>query len=232
MFYDHWKILITGVTSIHGWPIYRKLRSLLPEERLCAIRSPKMKIPKGKQVLPLCVTDRKALENIKITFQPTHVIHGAGVCDLDVCEERPQWAHLLNVTGTKSIVDVFSGSSYIMYLSTDLVFSGHRPPEDGYAEHHAPDPVSVAGKTFARAEETVKTCDTFSIIRIALPLGDSLTGDKGGIDWTESRFKKNLPVTLFYDEIRSCIPCEKIAEVIPELLRKEVQGIYHLGENP
>lgn len=223
---------MTGITSIHGWPIYRKLQSLLPDNRLFAIRSPKMKIPKGNHVLPLCITDRKELKRIKKTFQPTHIIHGAGVCDLDVCEERPDWAYLLNVTGTAGIVDIFSDSSYIMFLSTDLVFSGRHPPENGYGENDTPNPVSVAGKTFVQAEDIIKTCDNYSILRISLALGDSLTGNKGGIDWTESRFKKNLPVTLFYDEIRSCISCEKIAEVVPELLCKEVQGIYHLGENP
>lgn len=229
MFPKNWRILITGITSIHGWPVWKSISSRLPIDRVYGIRSPKMKIPQGHNISSLCITDRKALLELKNEFQPTHIIHGAGVCDLDVCEDRPQWAHELNVEGTKGIAEIFGLDSYIMYLSTDLVFSGKNPPQKGYSEKHLPDPVSVAGKTFAMAEKELSQCPRHSIIRLGLPLGDSITGDKGGIDWTESRFKKQRPVTLFYDEIRSCISCEEIARIVPKLLIKEIQGVYHLG---
>jgi len=75
----------------------------------------------------------------------------------------------------------------------------------------------------------VQTCRRYAIVRLGLPLGESLTGDKGGYDWVGSRFRRNLPVTLFHDEIRSCIPCSELAAHIPRLLGQEVTGIYHLG---
>jgi hypothetical protein len=45
------RILITGITSIHGWPIYKKLKSLLEPDGLFGIRPPNMRIPHGKNVL-------------------------------------------------------------------------------------------------------------------------------------------------------------------------------------
>jgi dTDP-4-dehydrorhamnose reductase len=135
----------------------------------------------------------------------------------------------MNVTGTQRIAEVFGNDIPVIYLSTDLVFSGENPPRGGYVEHHHPDPVSVAGKTFMHAEKYIRSCQEHCTIRLGLPLGSSVTGDKGAIDWIESRFKKNLPVTLFTDEFRSCVPCEEIGRMVTAALKKGVRGLYHYG---
>jgi dTDP-4-dehydrorhamnose reductase len=223
------RILMTGVTSIHGWPIFSRLQKFLQGDHLYGIRPPKMNTPEGTNVESVCITNRTRLTVIRDSFRPTHVVHCAGVCDLDVCEERPHWARALNVDGARVIADVFGDSAYILFMSTDLVFSGNHPLVGGYAETHRPDPVSVAGKTFAEAENHIMTCPNHCIIRLGLPLGDSVTGTKGAVDWIESRFKRNLPVTLFHDEFRSCISCDEIANMAIAVLANELTGLYHFG---
>ena len=105
-----------------------------------------------ENVSSFCITEREKLEKIRDEFKPTHVIHCAGVCDLDVCEERPEWAHSLNVKGTRAVADVFGNDIPILYMSTDLVFSGYNSPAGGYTEDDEPNPINVVGKTFASAE--------------------------------------------------------------------------------
>ncbi|MCP4252022.1 MAG: sugar nucleotide-binding protein [Candidatus Scalindua sp.] len=228
---DSWRILVTGVTSIHGWPIFTQLHRLLPETSLYGLRPPKSNIPEGGNVSSFCITERKKLEQIKDEFKPTHVIHCAGVCDLDVCEERPEWAHSLNVKGTMAVVDVFGIDTPVLYMSTDLVFSGFNTPVGGYTEDCKPNPINVVGKTFTSAETYIQECRDCCIIRLGLPLGDSIGGAKGAIDWIESRFRRNLPVTLFYDEYRSCVDCEEIGRVAIAALALGLRGLYHLGGN-
>jgi len=196
--------------------------------KVFGIRSPKMKIPDGENIIASCITDRQSLEKVKQTFSPTDIIHCAGVCDLDVCEERPHWARELNTVGTKVVTDVFS-DCHITYLSSDLVFSGNNPPRGGYDENAEVNPVSVAGKTIADAEKIISTCKSYCIVRLGLPIGASITGDKGAIDFIESRFKKSLPVTLFTDEFRSCIDCEDIRETVYKLILNKFQGVFNLG---
>ena len=104
---ESWRILVTGVTSIHGWPIFTQLSELLPESSLYGLRPPKSDVPDSNNISSFCITERAELERIRDKFKPTHVIHCAGVCDLDVCEERPEWAYALNVQGTKAVADVF-----------------------------------------------------------------------------------------------------------------------------
>lgn len=223
------KILITGITSIHGWPIYTRLKQLVTSQKLFGIRPPQMKIPKGENVLSVCMTNAKMLEKIKNDFNPTHVLHAAGVCDLDICEARPQYAHDINVTGAKNIVDVFGESCYLMYLSADLVFSGHAPPKNGYCETDTPDPVSVVGKTFLCAEKEFARASRHAIIRLGLPMADSIGGKKGAVDFIEGRLRRNLPMSLFHDEWRSCIHGDELAEIIVDCFLKEITGLYHCG---
>ncbi|MGR3221090.1 MAG: sugar nucleotide-binding protein [Candidatus Anammoxibacter sp.] len=226
---ETWRVLVTGVTSIHGWPVFTKLHELIPKSRILGIRPPNSKVPDAENVSSTCITNQSELGDIRDRFRPTHVIHCAGVCDLDVCEERPEWAHSINVCGAKAVADVFGNNAPVLYMSTDLVFSGNNTPSDGYTEDDRPNPISVVGKTFEEAEKQIKECKNHCILRLGLPLGDSITGDKGAIDWIENRFKRKLPVTLFYDEHRSCINCEEIGTMAVSVLRLGLKGLFHFG---
>jgi len=136
---------------------------------------------------------------------------------------------MINVTGARNIAGIFGTTAPVYYMSTDLVFSGNNTPLGGYTEDEMPCPISVAGRTFYEAEKIIQTCPESCIVRLGLPLGDSVTGDHGAIDWIAGRFKRNLPVTLFYDEYRSCVDCRTIGEMAVKMIHQELRGIYHFG---
>ena len=223
------RVLVTGITSIHGWPIFSKLTELLPYSNLFGIRPPKMNIPDNGNIMASCITEKKNIKKIRDIFRPTHVVHCAGVCDLDVCEERPEWAHSINVEGARAITEIFGNEVPIIYMSSDLVFSGKDVPKYGYSENDLPGPINVAGKTILLAENEVRNCTDSCIIRLGLPLGDSINGKKGAIDWIEGRFKRNLPVTLFFDEYRSCVYCNEIDNVVLFAMIFGLRGLFHFG---
>jgi dTDP-4-dehydrorhamnose reductase len=227
--HSSWKILATGITSIHGWPIYNKLLAVFSPDRVFGIRPPKALLPDGQNIISGCMTDLSMFEKIKRTFGPTHVVHAAGVCDLDMCEDNPARAYAINTGGTKNIVSVFGDTCHILYVSADLVFSGQTPPSDGYNEDHSPNPISIVGKTYRAAEEEMQNARRSSTIRIGLPMGDSVQGEKGAVDFIEGRFKRNLPMTLFHDEWRSSIHCDELADCVVEMLLREERGLFHLG---
>jgi dTDP-4-dehydrorhamnose reductase len=221
-----YRVLVTGTTSIHGYPVFLHL-SGLDDFTVYGIRSPKMKIP--EKTVPLCITDRNGLSEIRDSFNPTHIVHCAGVCDLDVCEERPQWAEAMNTDGARAVHEIFGNAAHIIYLSADLVYSGNNTPVNGYRETDIPDPVSVAGKTILAAEKEIMKTPRHTVIRLGLPVGTSVSGDKGAVDFIDYRLKKSLPITLFHDEWRSCISCGDIASVTEQCIRQNIQGLFHLG---
>ena len=48
---EDWRILVTGITSIHGWPVFEFLKGLVPEERLLGIKPPGTALPLGDNIL-------------------------------------------------------------------------------------------------------------------------------------------------------------------------------------
>ncbi|MGL1901760.1 MAG: sugar nucleotide-binding protein [Fibrobacterales bacterium] len=221
------RILCTGITAIHTWPAFCALLENESHE-VFGIKPPKAKVPSGPNIFSASLNNPEDYKKIFEEVQPTHVLHAAGVCDLDGCEADPARAHRINVDGA-ALIRELSHNAYLMYCSADLVFSGVTPPQEGYAESHVPDPVSVVGKTYLLAEKEIEKHPRSAIVRMGLPMGPSIQGSKAAVDWIEGRFKKNRTVTLFYDEYRSAIHTDDVGEIITQLFNKEVTGLYHAG---
>lgn len=224
------RVFITGVTSLHGWPLYRTLTQRLGATQVFGICPPKTNVslfPDGN-VTPCCVNDRDGLQRAFEQFEPTHVIHAAGMCDLDVCEQWPGLAYQRNVEGTANIVALSQGC-HVMHLSTDLVFSGNNPPPDAYTEDCQPDPISMIGKTFCQAEHIVQQLPNWTIVRKGLPMGPSISGRKGPIDYLAYRFRRGKPLTLFYDELRSALSSADLTYGLLKLWDMGAGGYFHLG---
>ncbi|HZZ28110.1 MAG TPA: sugar nucleotide-binding protein [Pirellulales bacterium] len=67
------------------------------------------------------------------------------------------------------------------------------------------------------------------ILRISLPMGVSFNGHAGAIDWIQSRFKKDRPATLYFDEIRTPTYTDCLNEMCEAVLASELTGLYHAG---
>ena len=167
---------------------------------------------------------RKIFDRVK----PEAVIHAGGVCDLDRCESSPDFAYEVNVLGTRNLVTL-SKNSYLLYISTDLVFSGDDPHHRGYSELSPCDPVSVVGRTFVEAENEILQHEVSGIMRLGLPIGPSISGTKGPIDFIAKRLSRNNKMTLFHDEVRSLITTEDLAKAVIHFFDKKGEGIFHCG---
>lgn len=221
------RILCIGITSSHAWPVYSQLCEREDIE-LYGIRPARAKKPVGARVYPIGMDDYEGMRQKIQEINPTHIMHAGGVCDLDRFEADPDSAYAINVGGTRNICEA-ALDAYILYCSADLIFSGINPPAEGYHTESVPDPVSIIGKTIAGAELEMRKHPHAGIVRVALPMGASVQGYKGAVDFIESRFKKKLPVTLFHNEWRSAIHTDELGRIIIELLFREETGVYHAG---
>ena len=223
-------ILITGITSIHGWPIFTAFREKYGERVYGVAPDIKSRFFKKDKKVFFCTMEK--LSKVKEIFdkvRPKAVVHAAGVCDLDRCEDSPDFTYQVNVLGTRNIVNL-SKDSYLLYISTDLVFSGNDPIVDhGYSESSLCDPISVVGRTFLEAENEILKHEMSGIIRLGLPIGPSISGTKGAIDFIAKRLSKNKKMTLFHDEIRSLITTTDVARAVMHFFDKRGRGIFHCG---
>jgi dTDP-4-dehydrorhamnose reductase len=67
------------------------------------------------------------------------------------------------------------------------------------------------------------------VLRISLPMGISLNGHAGAIDWIQSRFKKHRPATLYFDEIRTPTYTDCLSPLCDAVLASGLTGLYHAG---
>ncbi len=228
--YSKNRYLITGITGIHGWPIFNWFIEKYPEQVL-GLRNCSSFPVEHPSVRALDLDDLSELQKCIEEFRPTHIIHCGGLCDLDRAENFPELAYRLNVLAAESIKKIIGDTVYPIYLSYDLVFSGDKNDGSGYTPEQSPDPLTVVGKSIVAAENIFRSIPESLIIRLALPMGSSLQGNKGAVDWILSRFKKKLPASLLYDEIRSTILTTDLGPAVDELVQKNICGLIHLGSN-
>ncbi|MFN3533563.1 MAG: SDR family oxidoreductase [Candidatus Brocadia sp.] len=223
-------LLITGVTGVPGYSAFQYFHSKYPNH-VTAIRPVRYWPLRGEGIIPLDIEDRKGLAELMKKKRFRSVLNGAGSCALKSCEMNPVLAYRVNVQSVLNVLEMIGGHEVrLIHLSTDLVFPGRL--EGLYTEEDPVSPVTMYGKTMAIAEEIVMLrYPSAAIFRISLPMGVSVNGHAGAIDWILSRFKKNNPATLYFDEVRSPFYCEDFNRVVELTLGNKIKGIYHLGSH-
>lgn len=223
-------LLITGVTGVPGYSAFQYFHAKYPNH-VTAIRPVRYWPLRGEGIIPLDIEDRKGLAELMKLKRFKSVLNGAGSCALKSCEMNAVLAYRVNVQSVLNVLEMIGSRDVrLVHLSTDLVFPGKT---DGlYTEGDRVSPVTMYGKTMAIAEEIVMLrYQSAAIFRISLPMGISVNGHAGAIDWILSRFKKNNPATLYFDELRSPFYCEDFNEVMELTLGNTIKGIYHLGSH-
>lgn len=214
-------VLLFGATSMLGWSILRAGRAAEITAFCNALtRSPPSGIAEG-----IDLDEEPAVAALFARVRPRLIINCAGVCDVGACEESPEFAHLVNVEGTRVLLAHAPAEARIVHISSDHVFSGDTGP---YYEDSPTDPVSVMGRTRVAAEQLVLARPNTLVIRAGLWIGPSATGRVGHLDWLRSRQRRGLPMTIVSDEYRSAVWAEDAARRVWELARSELTGVRHI----
>ncbi len=169
--------------------------------------------------------DAPAVASLFASVQPSLIINCAGVCDVGTCEESPDFAHTVNVEGTRVLLEHAPPHCRIVHCSSDHVFSGSTGP---YREDSPTDPISVYGRTRVAAEQLVLARPNTLVLRAGLWIGPSSTGKIGHLDWLRDRTRRGLPMTIVSDEYRSAVWAEDAARRVWDLARSQVTGTRHI----
>jgi dTDP-4-dehydrorhamnose reductase len=145
------------------------------------------------------------------------VLHAAAWTDVDGAEADPDGARLVNVEGTRNVVNL---SVPVVYYSTDYVFDGSK--REPYVESDESRPLSVYGRTKLDGEREVS--DGW-IVRSSWLFG-----------WTGKNFVRTMlelgrerdDVAVVADQVGSPTYVSHLAEATRELLDRP-HGIWHLA---
>lgn len=214
-------VLLFGVGSMLGWSIWR-VRGAVDVEGFCNGNT--RELPPGIES-GLHLDDELHVALLFKHARPRLIIHCAGVCDVEVCEQSPEFAHSVNVIGTRNLLAYAPAETRIVYLSSDHVFGGNAGP---YFEDSPVAPISHYARTRVAAEQLVLARGNSLVIRSGLWIGPSATGKIGHLDWLRDRHRRGLPMTVVSDEVRSAVWAEDAGCRVWELARSSITGVRHI----
>ena len=180
------------------------------------------------QTRALDVRDAQAVRAALEAARPEVVLHLAAATDVDRCEQEPEWAHQVNVEGTRHVAAACKAQgSILVYLSTGAVFSGAKSAP--YIEEDEPAPVNVYGRTKWAAERVItSSLERYYIIRAGWMLGGGPRDKKfvGRILRLLTDGRCSLPVVN--DTWGSPTYAKDLLNGIRRVLETRRYGLYHL----
>ncbi len=221
-------LLITGISGVAGYNALPYFQARYPGQ-VFGVRQEENCRLEGPGILACNAEDGETLRRLFDRYRFRSVLDCAGNCALKSCELDPAMAWRINVVGVRNLLEAVADRDVrLVHLSIDLVFSGTAGRE--HVERDPPDPVTVYGQTMAAAERLILAAEPEAcILRISLPMGISLNGHAGAIDWIQSRFKKGRPATLYFDEVRTPTYTDCLNELCEAVLSRPLRGLFHAG---
>ncbi len=113
----------------------------------------------------LDLTQHREVRTLLRELHPGIVVNCAAYTDVDGCESRPQWAHLVNALGPGLLAEVTRDlGAYLVHISTDYIFDGKKAVPSGYFEEDPASPQNVYGRTKWEGEQLVRQANPDHLI--------------------------------------------------------------------
>ncbi len=223
-------LLVTGASGFLGWQV---CRFPLPGWRIVGTHwQNKDGIFPKTEYLKLDLTEKDHIWKSLKSVRPDAVFHLAAYSGTGFCEEHPEKTYPLNVEATAHLAEMcFDRKIKLIFTSSEQVYDGSK---EQYNEDDLPAPRNEYGKQKLEAEKFIGEIHPESaIVRIAVLYGQASAVARSFLQqWLET-WQTFLPVTAFYDEIRSFLSGRSAAEGLFQLLQKDASGIFNLsGEAP
>ena len=157
------KILVVGGSGVIGFNLIKDLKNT--NDVSYTFFNNKISKSNGYQ---LDITNKEDTINLIGKIKPDVIIHTAALTNVDKCETEKQLANLINVEGTKNIVEGAKKiKSKIVFVSTSAVFSGNKKENH---EDDSLDPISNYGITKKIGEEIIQKSNlSYLILRTDQP---------------------------------------------------------------
>lgn len=176
----------------------------------------------------LNLSDLNSIERSIKQIRPQVIIHTAAISSVDSCEIQKDLAHTVNFQAVRKLATLAELHGIrLIFLSSDMVYDGEK---GYYQEEDAVNPINYYGETKVLAEQEIKeTCSNYVIARPALIYGTAVTNANSFSDKILQNISNNISVKLFYDQYRTPILVQNLAESLLELGDHAFVGTLNLG---
>ena len=175
------------------------------------------------------LTDPLAVENIMAKVKPRLIVHAAALTDVTRCQKEPELAFKVNTEMVKNIVTFMPKNCKLIYISTDMVYSGVGPHKE-YSESE--NPINLYGLSKYMGEKAAAKAGQY------LNLRTNMYGFSRGSAWASSlvdsmikKLTSEVTFQLFTDAIFSPLYVETLAGIILNLSisSRTSTGTFNIG---
>jgi len=223
------RVLLTGGSGLLGSEFLRQAPPGWDIAVAVHRNSPLTRTGPRQSTVPLDITNREQVKEAIAAIRPEAVVHLGSIGSLDQCKDNPAQAHLVNVEGTRNLLE-FSApyAPQFVFSSTMYVFDGQNPP---YDEEATPNPVNYYAETKLEAEALVSAMSSRPLIlRPMVMYGWHAPAQrKNWVTWLMDKLRKGEAVKVVDDVYNNYLWVGDGAKAIHEALNKDLHGIFHLG---
>ncbi len=159
-------------------------------------------------------------------FNPDIVIHCAAQANVDVCEQQQDLAWDSNVKSTQNLLSICEGLPIkFIYISTDLVYDGER---GNYSEQDAVGPLNYYAVSKIEGEKLALQRPGSLVLRTNF-FGWNVTNKYSLAEWVVKELSMGNRIKGFADSHFSSIYTFDLANLIDQIIRKDLSGLYNCG---
>jgi dTDP-4-dehydrorhamnose reductase len=218
------RILVTGSSGLLGVQLVR----LGLEDGHQVVSGYNVHEPSGGEPIRLDLAELHSLVPAILRLAPNMIIHTGSITDVDQCEQKPEFAELVNGEATGKIAEAaFALQAYLVYVSTDYVFDGKK---GRYAENDTPNPINAYGESKLLGEQLLrKTNPRNCIVRSSVVYGWGRAYRPNFATWVLTNLRSGKMTRVVRDQYASPTLNLNLAEMIWDLSKKRLEGIFHLA---
>lgn len=170
------------------------------------------------------ITDQAQVDSALKDLDFDIFFHLAAYTNVPGAETNKELCFKINCDGTKNVFEaVQKKQKKFVYISTDFVFDGVKPP---YDESSIPNPVGVYASSKFEGEKIVK--DQAMIVRISYPYRAEFELKKDFFRTFKYYLENNKPLSMINDSIMTPTFIDDIAFGLKYLFNNYKPEIYHL----
>lgn len=179
----------------------------------------------------LDITNFEKVKEFILQNKPNIIINTAAYHNVDKCEEFPLLATFINTNAPTFIAKLCKEiDCKFIHFSTDYVFDGTKGKP--YLETDIPNPLNIYGKSkFEGENEVLKANENALVIRVSALYGVNPCRAKNGLNFIQLMLKlasERDELTVVGDEFVSPTATLDIANILPSIIERDLNGIAHL----
>ena len=215
-------ILLTGACGFLGYKIWTKFKDKHEIQGTYNTHN-------VEDFTKLDITNSEDVAEVFDKIKPEVVIHTAALTNVDYCEDHRDEAYLVNVIGTKNIVEnCKKHNAKLVFISTDAVFEG----KEGiiYKEDDIRSPVNHYGYTKLESERLIEESEIeYLILRPTILYGHSnYYTKKSFVQWVVESLEAGKEINIVEGQAGHPTLIDSAARVIFQLLERNATGKFHI----